>query len=262
LQEKIERTEEEISDLELASEEEKLNPSRESRQSKTEGGCEECALAGRTGTVQKSNRDWWSTAANVAGGLGMIWYGKKIDESAQAYNAQLGYPSTNSYGSPFVTSGVSTLINGLTGANGNCTNNTASQYGIGSYGGLNGGYANSNSYSAFGYPQTYNGAYAGGGMYNSSYNYNGLLNSGLNNYTGSNYSSVSQMQLQLQAYNQIAVSQQTPDIQVAIAQLQARINAMSSGSYNYTSNYGTSYGSTYTYPYSTTGYSTSVLSGR
>lgn len=279
LQEKIERTEEEISDLELASEEEKLNPSRESLQSKTEAGCEECTLAGRTGSVQKPNRDWWSTAANVAGGLGMIWYGKKIDESAQAYNAQLGYPSTNSYGSPFVSSGVSTLINGLTGTNGNCTNNTASQYGIGSYGGLNGGYANSNSNSnsAFGYPQNYNGAYAGGGMYNSSYNYNGLLNSGLNNYnntygtsyynglnnyTSSNNSNASQMQLQLQAYNQISVSQQTPDIQVTIAQLQARINAMSNGNYNYTSNYGTSYGSTYSYPYSTTGYGTSVLSGR
>lgn len=235
LQEKIERTQDEIADLEYASEEEKLN-TKESRHSKTEGGCEECALAGRTGNIQKSNRDWWSTAANVVGGLGMIWYGKKIDESAQDYNAQLGYPSTNSYGYPFVNAGVSTLINGFTGSNGNC------------------GHSN---YSAFGYPQSYGNSY--GNIYGSVYG-----NYGTGYITG--YSNMNQLQQQLQAYNQIPVSQQTPDIQVAIAQLQARIAGMSSANYSYTSNYGLNSlyntGTSY-YPFSTTtGFSSSMLSGR
>lgn len=277
LQEKIERTEDEISELEYASEEEKLNPKtdRSDHLSQTEGGCEQCDLAGRTGNVQKSNRDWWSTAANFAGGLGMIWYGKKIDESAQSYNAQLGFPSINSYGAPIVASGFSTLINGLTGANGNCESSIASNYGIGSYnrysnnGLSNGGYFNGNSYTAFGYPQSYgssiygNSYYGGSGATGSIYgglygNYGSNYNSYYGtNYSGTGYSGVTQLQQQLQAYSQIPTSQQTPDIQLMVAQLQARIAAMSSASYSYTSNYGlnslyNNYGSTSYYPYSTT----------
>ncbi len=248
LQEKIERTQDQIADLEYSNEEERLT-TKETRQNQTEGGCEECALAGRTGNVQKSNRDWWSTAASVASGLGMIWYGKKLDESAQAYNAQLGFPTNDYSASPYVTAGVSTLINGLSAANSNCAN----------------------GYSAFSYPQSYPNTYSN--TYSSySPNFYTGGNSGsvygsiYGNY-GSTYSGVAQIQQQLQAYNQIPVSQQTPDIQVTIAQLQARIAAMSNASYSYTSNYGINYlnntsGSTY-YPYSTTtGYGNSVLNGR
>lgn len=138
-----------------------------------EGDCEECDRLGRDGIYEKPQRDWWSTAANVVGGLGLAWYGKKIDQSAQEYNAQLGFPSTNSYGYPYVTAGIYSVINGIAGPGAyGCgggvggggfpfgAGGSLSPYGANGYGpyAANGG--------AFGYPQGLFGSPWGGGMYN------------------------------------------------------------------------------------------------
>lgn len=142
--------------------------------------CEDCK---KNGGYERPQRDWWSTAANVVGGLGLAWYGKKIDESAQEYNAQLGYPSTNSYGYPFVTAGVYSVINGLAGPGAyGCAG------GIGGsgfpYGGAGaGGPYGANGYGpfaaqggAFGYPSNLYGSPWGGGMYQPGIGVNGALN--------------------------------------------------------------------------------------
>jgi uncharacterized protein len=137
--------------------------------------CEECN--------QKPQRDWWSTIANVAGGLGLAWYGKKIDESAQEYNAQLGFPSTNSYGYPFVTAGVYSVINGLAGPGaygcGGGIGGAGFPYGgAGAWGpyGTNGYGPFSALGGAFGYPQSMYGSPWGGGAYNPGLGFNGSLN--------------------------------------------------------------------------------------
>lgn len=137
--------------------------------------CEEC--------YEKPQRDWWSTVANVAGGLGLAWYGKKIDESAQEYNAQLGFPSTNSYGYPFVTAGVYSVINGLAGPGAyGCAGGIGGSgfpYGAGGAWGPYGtnGYGPSSALGgAFGYPQSMYGSPWGGGAYNPGMGWNGSLN--------------------------------------------------------------------------------------
>ena len=152
------------------------------KQDDVEGGCEECALAGRNSAYRKPQRDWLSTSVNVLGGLGLAWYGKKIDESAQSYNAQLGYPSYNSYGYPFVTAGISGVINGLAGPGAyGCSGGYGGAgypYGAGGALGALGalGYGpNGAQGGAFGYPQSMFGSPWGGGMYQPGFGANGAL---------------------------------------------------------------------------------------
>lgn len=152
------------------------------KQDDVEGGCEECALAGRNSAYRKPQRDWLSTSVNVLGGLGLAWYGKKIDESAQEYNAQLGYPSYNSYGYPFVTAGISGVINGLAGPGAyGCSGGYGGAgypYGAGGALGAMGalGYGPNGALGgAFGYPQSMFGSPWGGGMYQPGFGANGAL---------------------------------------------------------------------------------------
>ncbi|MEQ1666543.1 MAG: hypothetical protein ABL927_14355, partial [Bdellovibrionales bacterium] len=65
----------------------------------TESDCEDCNPDDGY-SYRKPKRDWISTAVNVAGGLGMLYFGKKAEQAANEYNAQAGWPSSQSYGYP------------------------------------------------------------------------------------------------------------------------------------------------------------------
>jgi hypothetical protein len=208
---KIERAQDELADLKLTASDSEISERRQPEM--TEAGCEECSQGGRQGNFQKSNRDWWSTAASVASGLGMIWYGNKVQESAQEYNAQLGYPTTSTSGSPYLMAGASMMMNGLTGNN--CGQNM--------FGSMNG--SMSGNMSAFSYPQNYN-PYAQYTNSSTSQYYNPYTAQTYNPYTTQYYNSASNTQ----GYNPALL---TPDQQVAL--LQSRIQTMNPYSTTYSS---------------------------
>ena len=82
----IDKTQDEIEKLSEKSQE----SVREAQTAKTEGGCEECARQGRQAVNEPSNRDWWSTIGQVAGGAGLLLYGNQLEKSNQEYKAQVG----------------------------------------------------------------------------------------------------------------------------------------------------------------------------
>ncbi len=184
---KEERITEEISDrtYAIADARERARIEREYKQSTTESDCEDCDKAARGYSYEKPKRDWVSTAVNVVGGALMIGWGKKAEESANEYNAQAGWPSTQSYGYPFYQAGIAGVINGLTGpgAYGCSSGYGGSGFPYGSGGGWNlGGSANgafgpfAANGGAFGYPQGMYGSPWGGGAYNPGFGTGGQMN--------------------------------------------------------------------------------------
>jgi hypothetical protein len=177
----------EISDKQyaIADAREEARLDRELARNDTEGGCEECNAAARGYSYQKPKRDWLSTAVNVVGGIGLLAYGKQAEKSANEYNAQAGWPSTQSYGYPFYQAGISGVINGLVGPGAyGCSgglNGAGFPYGSGgaySLGGsANGAYGPGASVGgAFGYPQNQYGSPWGGGAYNPGVGPGGVIN--------------------------------------------------------------------------------------
>jgi hypothetical protein len=184
---KEERITEEISDrtYAIADARERAKIEREYRQSQTESDCEDCDNAARGYAPQKLKRDWVSTAVNVVGGALMMGYGKKAEEAANEYNAQAGWPSTQSYGYPFYQAGISGVINGLTGpgAYGCASTVGGGGFPFGAGGGWNlGGSANgafgpfAGQGGAFGYPQNMFGSPWGGGAFTPGFGPNGQVN--------------------------------------------------------------------------------------
>jgi hypothetical protein len=129
-----EKIQDEIDDAKYADQEGPREPSDRD----TEGGCEECARASRGYSYQSNQRDWTSTLTQVAGGIGLLVYGKQAEKSANEYNAQAGFPATQSYGYPYYQAGIYGIINGLTGQSSGqstfgCTPTSASAAGAFSY---------------------------------------------------------------------------------------------------------------------------------
>ncbi len=183
---KEERLQEEVEDRTLAISDirERAKIEREYNQRNTESDCEDCDKASR-GYTAKPPRDWISTAVNVAGGIGLMYYGKKAEEAANEYNAQAGWPSSQSYGYPFYQAGMSGVINGLVGPGAYGCSSTSGGGGFpyGSGGGWNlGGSANgafgpfAGNGGAFGYPQNQFGSPWGGGAFNPGFGPGGQMN--------------------------------------------------------------------------------------
>ncbi len=184
---KEERLQEEIEDrtYAIADIRERARIEREYSQRDTESDCEDCNKASRGYRYEKPPRDWISTAVNVVGGIGMMYYGKKAEEAANETNAQAGWPSNQSYGYPFYQAGMSGVINGLVGpgAYGCSSTSGGGGFPFGSGGGWNlGGSANgafgpfAGTGGAFGYPQSQFGSPWGGGAYNPGFGPGGQLN--------------------------------------------------------------------------------------
>ena len=158
---------------------------RESRlRNETESDCEECDRLSNGYSYQKPKRDWMSTLVNVAGGVGMMYYGKKAEEAANEYNAQAGRPSEQSYGYPFYQAGIAGVINGLTGpgAYGCSGGYGGAGFPYGGGGGWNLGGSANGAYGpmgaqggAFGYPQGMYGSPWGGGAFNPGFGMNGQI---------------------------------------------------------------------------------------
>ena len=184
---KEERLQEEIEDRSYAVADirERAKIEREYNQRNTESDCEDCNNASRGYEYKKPPRDWISTAVNVVGGIGLMYYGKKAEEAANEYNAQAGWPSNQSYGYPFYQAGMSGVINGLTGPGAYGCSSTSGGGGFpyGSGGGWNlGGSANgafgpsAGNGGAFGYPQNQFGSPWGGGAFNPGFGPGGQMN--------------------------------------------------------------------------------------
>lgn len=184
---KEERMQEEIEDraYAIADARERAKIEREYNQRLTESDCEECDKASRGYNYQKPPRDWVSTVVNVAGGIGLMYYGKKAEEAANEYNAQAGWPSSQSYGYPFYQAGMAGVINGLVGPGAYGCSSTVGGGGFpyGAGGGWNlGGSANgafgpfAGNGGAFGYPQGMFGSPWGGGAYTPGFGPGGQMN--------------------------------------------------------------------------------------
>lgn len=236
----IDKIQDEIEKLSEKSQE----SAREAQQAKTEGGCEECDRQGRQAQNESSNRDWWSTIGQVVGGTSLVFYGNQLDKANQEYKAQLGLGGAygGSLNNSYNQAGYAMILSGLNGGSQSSGLSMNSQCGQNSLSG------------AFGYPSI---------VSQSSYwPSTGLLSSssGL-----SNTSSSLQLQQQLQAYQQIPLSMQTPDIQSTVAQLQMRLRLMGVSLYNnstasnyptsglYQNSYSNLYSNIYSNTYSNTG---------
>ena len=160
---------------------EKARLERELRE--TEGDCEDCEDG--YSYYKKPKRDWFSTATNVLGGLGMMYMGKRAEQASGAYHAQAGIPSTHSYGYPFYQAGMAGVINGIAGPGAyGCAGTSGGggfPYGAGGGWGL-GGSANgafgpfAAAGGAFGYPQGMYGSPWGGGAFNPGFGPYGNMN--------------------------------------------------------------------------------------
>lgn len=184
---KEERLQEEIEDraYAIADARERAKIEREYSRRNTESDCEECDKESRGYSYQKPPRDWVSTAVNVAGGIGLMYYGKKAEEAANEYNAQAGWPSTQSYGYPFYQAGMAGVINGLVGPGAYGCSSTIGGGGFpyGSGGGWNIGGAANGAFGpfaanggAFGYPPGMFGSPWGGGAYTPGFGPGGQMN--------------------------------------------------------------------------------------
>lgn len=184
---KEERLQDEIEDRTYAISDirERAKIEREYSQRDTESDCEDCNKASRGYSYQKPRRDWISTAVNVVGGIGMMYYGKKAEEASNEWHAQAGIPSNQSYGYPFYQAGMSGVINGLVGPGAYGCSSTVGGGGFpfGSGGGWNMGGAANGAYGpsagqggAFGYPQGQFGSPWGGGAYNPGFGPGGQMN--------------------------------------------------------------------------------------
>lgn len=184
---KEERLQEEIEDrtYAIADIRERARIERVYSQRDTESDCEDCSKSSRGYEYRKPPRDWISTAVNVAGGIGMMYYGKKAEEAANEYNAQAGWPSHQSYGYPFYQAGMSGVINGLVGPGAYGCSSTFGGGGFphGAGGGWNlGGSANGAfgpfgaNGGAFGYQPNHFGAPWGGGAFTPGFGPGGQVN--------------------------------------------------------------------------------------
>lgn len=171
-----ERIQQEIEDRQyaIADARERAAIEREYRQRSTESECAECDAAARGSSGPRLQRDWLSTVVNVAGGIGMMYFGRQAERAANEYNAQAGYPSTQSYGYPFYMAGMNGVINGLVGPGAYGCSSTVGGGGFpfGAGGGWNIGGAANGAYGpfvaqggAFGYPPGMFGSPWGGGAY-------------------------------------------------------------------------------------------------
>lgn len=151
----------------------------------TESDCEECDRLSNGYAYQRPKRDWMSTAVNVIGGIGMMYYGKKAEEAANEYNAQAGVPSVQSYGYPYYQAGINGVINGLTGpgAYGCSGGYGGAGFPYGGGGGWNAGGGANGAFGpfgaqggAFGYPSNMYGSPWGGGAYMPGFGLNGSIN--------------------------------------------------------------------------------------
>ena len=187
LADKEERLNDEIEDraMSIADARERAKIERDYRlQNETESDCEDCDRLSNGYSYQKPKRDWMSTAVNVLGGVGMMYYGKKAEEAANEYNAQAGRPSEQSYGYPFYQAGIAGVINGLTGpgAYGCSGGYGGAGFPYGGGGGWNLGGSANGAYGpgaamggAFGYPQGMYGSPWGGGAFNPGFGMNGQI---------------------------------------------------------------------------------------
>jgi|GEM_PF-6139373 len=178
---KVEDFESELEDSKFAIE----DIQREKRLRKTESDCEQCDNASRGYSYEEPKRNWTSTLVNVGAGLGMMYYGKKAEEAANEYNAQAGWPSTQSYGYPFYQAGMSGVINGLSGPGAYGCAGTIGGGGFpnGAGGGWNVGGSANGAYGpfaanggAFGYPSNMYGSPWGGGAYTPGFGPGGQMN--------------------------------------------------------------------------------------
>lgn len=151
----------------------------------TESDCEDCDNASRGYAYRKPPRDWISTGVHVLGGIGLMAYGKKAEQAANEYNAQAGWPSSESYGYPFYQAGMHGVINGLVGPGAyGCSSATGGAgFPFGAGGGWNlGGAANgafgpfAGQGGAFGYPQDQFGSPWGGGAFMPGFGPGGMMN--------------------------------------------------------------------------------------
>ena len=157
----------------------------------TESDCPTCDEYSRGYSYRSSKRDWPEVAMNVGLGLALGYVGKKYDESAMEYQAQLGYPPTQGYptamslGLPFLLNGVYGAVVGGSGRGGfGCAgglNGTGYPWGAGggmggAFGGPMGAYGPlSGMGGALGYPANMYGSPWGGGMYPGGYGPNGMF---------------------------------------------------------------------------------------
>ncbi|MGZ3691454.1 MAG: hypothetical protein ACXVAX_08120, partial [Pseudobdellovibrio sp.] len=179
-----ERLQDEIQDKEYAISDarDRANIDRQYRvKNETESDCQECDAYSRGYQYQQPKRDWMSTAVNVIGGLGLMYTGKQAEAAANENAAQLGYPSSNSYGFPYYQAGIAGVINGLAGPGAyGCSGGYNGQGPNGQFG-VNGGLNSvmgpfGNTGGAFGYPQNMYNSPWGGGAYNPGLNMNGGFN--------------------------------------------------------------------------------------
>ena len=184
---KEERLTQEIEDRRYAISDirERARIEREYSQRDTESDCEDCDDYDNGYSSRRPKRDWMSTAVNVVGGLGMLYYGKKAEQAANEYNAQAGWPSQQSYGYPFYQAGISGVINGLVGPGAYGCSSTSGGGGFpyGAGGGWNLGGAANGAYGpfaaaggAFGYPPNMYGSPWGGGAYMPGFGPGGQIN--------------------------------------------------------------------------------------
>lgn len=175
-----ERLQDEIDDARYAGRDEDINGDAERSPRDTEAGCEECERQSRGYSYQSNQRDWTSTIANIAGGIGLLWYGKQAEKAANEYNAQAGWPSTQSYGYPYYQAGIYGIINGLTGQGSfGCSsmvggNSSAFSYPQSYYAGNNSIYGNASLYANYStnpaaYYGGYNYSYGNSSIYSSQY---------------------------------------------------------------------------------------------
>ncbi|MGZ3690285.1 MAG: hypothetical protein ACXVAX_02205 [Pseudobdellovibrio sp.] len=179
--------------------------------------CEDCLKASRGYQYQQSSgRDWTSSFASILGGLGLMYVGKQAENSANEQAAQLGYPSTQSYGYPYYAAGVYGIINGLSGSG---------SFGCGQTLGAQSGMSMNQNSGAFGYPVNYSGSYSNYANYNPNY------------FTGLNYGATNPYLTQM---NQSGLSYNT--------QYSSPVNwptGNSTNLYNYNSLYSNNYNNGY-----------------
>jgi len=193
LQGEVEDLENQVKDLALLikdiREREKIE--REFKARNTESDCPTCDEYSRGYTYRSTKRDWPEIAMNVGLGLALGYVGKKYDESAMEYQAQLGYPPTQGYptavslGFPFIMNGVYGAVVGGSGSGGfGCAggmNGGGFPWGAGGgmggpFGGPMGAYGPLASMGgALGYPANMYGTPWGGGMYPGGYGPNGMF---------------------------------------------------------------------------------------
>lgn len=171
--------------------------------------CADCSQQRRGyGYQQNSGRDWTSTISSLLSGITQIYFGRQAERSAQENSAQLGVPSSQSYGYPYYTNGIYGIVNGLTGNSSfSCSptmlqqNSNVSYNGYGQmnpnfysnqnmYGNQNmytNPYGNSNSYTYVN-PNYYNNQnlYSNRTIYNGNYSNSLFANSYNTGYTNSN----------------------------------------------------------------------------